>query len=107
MNFVHETLVMSSDRVMRWSLLLEEYRVTWCHIPGDKNILADFLSRYPTYEDNFSHTEAEECCAVTPHQEDFPLLVSRLATYQQRDKRKSDEFNKFYEKINVDLVLRK
>ena len=43
-NLTHETLLMLSDRVMRWRLLLEEYGVTWKYIPGKKNIMADILS---------------------------------------------------------------
>ena len=46
-NLVHETLVLSSDRVMRWRLLIEEYGVTIQYIKGKLNVLADFLSRFP------------------------------------------------------------
>ena len=42
-NLVHETVLMSSERVMRWRLLLEEYGPTFIHIKGEKNIVADSL----------------------------------------------------------------
>ena len=32
-------------RLLRWSLLLQEYRFKICHIPGVKNAMADLLSR--------------------------------------------------------------
>jgi RNase H-like domain found in reverse transcriptase len=34
----------SSDRLMRWQLLLEEYKIKWQHIKGEQNINADALS---------------------------------------------------------------
>ena len=47
LNLCHETLLLSSDRIMRWRLLLEEYGVKLKHIEGKKNVVADMLSRYP------------------------------------------------------------
>jgi hypothetical protein len=35
----------SSDRVLRWLLLLEEYAVTFEYFPGKKNVVADASSR--------------------------------------------------------------
>ena len=46
-NLVHETTLMSSQRVMRWRLLLEEYGPDIRYIKGSDNIIADALSRIP------------------------------------------------------------
>ena len=45
LNLVHETTVKVSDRVMRWILLLEEFGIKTIHIKGEKNVVADTLSR--------------------------------------------------------------
>ena len=35
---------------MRWRLLLQEYEITWKHIKGEDNNIADMLSRHPGVE---------------------------------------------------------
>ena len=45
LNLVHETTVKASDRVMGWILLLEEFGIQTIHIKGEKNVVADTLSR--------------------------------------------------------------
>ena len=37
--------LISSNRVMRWRLIIEEYGPDFFNIPGPKNIFADTLSR--------------------------------------------------------------
>ncbi len=47
----HKNLIynnLQTDRVLRWRLLLEEYGVDIRYIKGEKNTVADVLSRYPT-----------------------------------------------------------
>ena len=46
-NLVHESELKSSQRVMRWRLLLEEYGPEIIYIKGHKNIVADALNRLP------------------------------------------------------------
>ena len=36
---------MSTDRIIRWRLLIEEFGPTFLHIKGEKNVIADALSR--------------------------------------------------------------
>ena len=43
---------MSSQRVMRWRLLLEEYGPDIVYIKGTDNIIADVLSRIPIKGDS-------------------------------------------------------
>jgi hypothetical protein len=42
-NILHRKL--SSDRIIRWRLLLEEYGPEYGHISGKDNVVADALSR--------------------------------------------------------------
>lgn len=36
-----------NKRIYRWSLMLSEYNYTLLHVAGNKNLLADYLSRNP------------------------------------------------------------
>jgi len=49
-NLTHPNLMHTSDRVLRQRLLLEEYGVELEYIKGEKNVIADALSRLPTAE---------------------------------------------------------
>ena len=50
-NLVHESELKTSQRVMRWRLLLEEYGPEIEYIKGPKNVVADALSRPPKQGD--------------------------------------------------------
>ena len=50
-NLVHESELKTSQRVMRWRLLLEGYGPEIEYIKGPKNVVADALSRLPKQGD--------------------------------------------------------
>ena len=65
----------TSERVMRWRLLLEEYGPTLTHIPGKKNIVADALSRLELLPSkSFSSPKQEIYC----YQEQLSILQEEL-----------------------------
>jgi transposase InsO family protein len=83
---------MSSDRIIRWRLLIEEFGPTFLHIKGEKNVIADALSRLdanfneklPTEPTN--DTMAYIFMTKTDVKEtDFPLSPTLIAKYQRLD----------------------
>jgi len=70
-NLTHHVSTHASDRVLRQRLLLEEYGVDLQYIEGEKNVVADALSRLPT-EEFFLFDEDN----------DFPLQLTVLARKQ-------------------------
>lgn len=104
---------MSSDRVMRWRLLLEEYGVQFEHISGKDNIWADSLSRHPIEEDKDlldtpqkdSEGEVSELLALETINEemDFPLQLSILREEQGLERKSCKEFKNFYYKNKDDF----
>ena len=57
-NLVHKSELKSSQRVMRWRLLLEEYGPKIVYIKGHKNVVADALSRLPKQGDIVDDVDA-------------------------------------------------
>ena len=57
-NLVHESELKTSQRVMRWRLLLEEFGPEIVYIKGPKNVVADALSRLPKQGDIVDDVEA-------------------------------------------------
>jgi len=96
----HKNLVYknsSGERIMRWRLILEEFGPTWEYIPGEKNLVADALSRLetdnnqppkePTTASQSLQAVAE---ALALEKEDlprnaYPLKFSTIQKYQQTD----------------------
>ena len=84
---------MSTDRIIQWRLLIEEFGPTFLHIKGEKNIIAHALSRLDA---NFN-----EKLPVNPTNDnmayifltkkdiketDFPLSPTLISKYQRLDK---------------------
>jgi transposase InsO family protein len=53
-NWTHDKIIRNA-RVMRWRMMLEDYDITLHYVQGEKNVVADTLSRNP-----FSMTDTEE-----------------------------------------------
>jgi len=60
-NLSHKSTAFTSQRVMRWRLLLEEYGPKFSYKEGSQNLVADALSRVPTtrteYTKSFDESE--------------------------------------------------
>jgi hypothetical protein len=84
---------MSTDRIIRWRLLIEENGPAFCHIKGEKNIVADALSRM---EADFSIEYDNQPTAYTMarsyvnkeeiKQTNFPMSPSVVKEHQKKDK---------------------
>jgi len=75
-NLTHPDTKQVSDRILRQRLLLQEYGANIEYIKGEKNVLADALSRLPTQELFLFNNEGDE---------EFPLNFQLIAEYQQND----------------------
>jgi len=51
-NLTHKLSSFTTQRVMRWRLLLEEFGPLFEYKKGEKNCVADALSRVPTLDEN-------------------------------------------------------
>ena len=88
---------MSIECVMRWRLLLEEYNPTLKYIKGEKNTMADCISRAATVHDCPTETSAvefEEILALTPEIKEvrFPMDTGRVRTEQQLELKADRKF---------------
>ena len=73
-NLTYPNSTHTSDRVLRQWLLLEEYGVELEYIQGEKNVVADALSRLPTEE-----------IFLLAEDDDFPLNLHLIAKQQRAD----------------------
>ena len=83
----------SSDRVVRWRLLIEEYAPVFRHIAGEKNVVADALSRMDADFDSVldeQPSKEEQAISYVNKKDvveyDFPLTGKLINKYQRLDK---------------------
>ena len=50
-NLTYETVSANTDQVLRWRLLLEEYKITLNYRKGEDNVYADTISLLPPVHD--------------------------------------------------------
>jgi putative transposase len=69
---------LSSDRIIRWRLLLEEYGPEYVHVSGKDNVVADALSRMEAYS-NKDNIETKE------DKNDYALMCACVMSQFTRD----------------------
>ena len=94
-NLTHRLTDFTTQRVLRWRLLLEEFNPTFLYKSGPSNVLADALSRVPTARteressrnDLTSNEELMFCLSSCPILVEFPMdqevthLTNSQSTY--------------------------
>ena len=75
-NLTHRLTDFTTQRVLRWHLLLEEFNPTILYKAGPDNVLADALSRVPTArmerESTTTSAHLVDCLSCYPLQVEFP-----------------------------------
>ena len=82
----------NTDRVMRWRLILEEYGPELRYIKGERNIVADTLSRLKILDSDEAHrqmSDAEIAELYAADEEDFPKEFP--LSYAEIQKRQDDD----------------
>ncbi len=99
MNLMRDALGLSSDRVYRCWLLLEEYGPEIVYIKGIHNTVADAISQLDYTP--VKHNEPLNVVFVNHSEEDeiYPLTVKEIADAQQVDQTLQKEKDKY--KINL------
>ena len=92
LNLLYKKL--ASARLIRWRMLLEEFGPSFEHVAGQKNVVADALSRLDMEtkrHDQVEDTEAKiQLSYVTEGEileEEFPMSPKEIAKHQLKDKR--------------------
>ena len=121
LNLVHETTLKTSDRVMRWKLLLEEFGITTTHVKGEDNTVSDAISRLDREDPGDSgntqttnepvqgvhpfYQEVMNSETLTLEEEEFPLSLEVIYRVQQNcraTQRLAQE--KGYKKVVIDTL---
>ena len=83
----------NTERVMRWRLILEEYGPELHYIKGEKNIVADALSRLGMKSENPPDCDAffTQVCLASDEKDElpedaFPLVFKQIMEAQRKDK---------------------
>ena len=92
-NFTHDTRVLKNARVMRWRMAIEEFMPSIEYVPGEKNVVADALSRLSTSDDVNDETSFwiddcfENCFDMSRPARDFaiPLDFRTILKEQLKD----------------------
>ena len=115
---------MKVAKLDRWAMLLQEYDITFVHIKGKDNILADAISRLCTIDIYEKATETQHSHAVKTaspqlddtveqiqHVDSSPLLQSlnmnstTLCTLQKQDRFCKNKVHKLYSGIDSSFYL--
>ena len=82
-NLVHESDLKTSQRVMRWRLLLEEYRPGIEYIKWPKTAVADTLSKLPNQDDIVDDVDTVLPC-VPVDENIFPVHLKKIQAKQAK-----------------------
>ena len=92
---------MTSDRLMRWMLILEEYGPEMNYIRGPENIVADAMGRIPMIDDDLKvkHSYAHKISTTRGSYartgvftEQCPLDLAMIAHHQETERRQLREY---------------
>lgn len=79
----------SSQRIMRWRTIMEEYGIELIYLKGTHNVAADALSRLPREKiaEDSNAIDSQECLNINALPEDaFPIRYNAIRIEQQLDK---------------------
>ncbi|MGH7973976.1 MAG: RNase H-like domain-containing protein, partial [bacterium] len=103
-NLIHHKF--TSDRVLRWRLLIEEFHPQITHVKGKTNVEADALSRLPIDEVNYdSEQQLHESFLFHPGcdaAQMYPLDFHLIATHQANDEDLQQRINDNPEIYNIE-----
>lgn len=88
----------NTERVMRWRLILEEYGPELHYIKGEKNVVADALSRL-NFDQDFSTGQmsverVSELFAFKAEETEYPLAYTDIRDAQQQDEELLERYSR-------------